>query len=131
MNYTKNMWDNWKDFRLEEESDDLTKLFEEFQKKGIEEFSAYGTTFSSKEAQQQVESDVKVMGKIFNKASQKSIKIMLDGVKGGRYDAMDLIRGIKSGPVRDTSVGVREMLSVLWNKIDNRFRKYLGGKKRK
>ena len=62
MNYTKNMWDNWKDFRLDEESDDLTKLFEEFQKKGIEEFSAYGTTFSSKEAQQQVDENKEVNG---------------------------------------------------------------------
>ena len=125
------MWDSWKDFRLDEESDNLTKLFEEFQKNGIEEFSAYGTTFSSKEAQQQVESDVKAMGKIFNKASQQSIKIMLDGVKGGRYDAMDLIRGIKTGPAGDTSMGVRDMLGVLWTKVDKRFRSYLGGKKRR
>jgi hypothetical protein len=131
MNYTKNMWDNWKDFRLDEESDDLTKLFEEFQKKGIEEFSAYGTTFSNPEAQKFVENDIKEMGKIFNKSSQRAIAIMLSGVKNGKYDAMDLIRGIKQGNVRDTSMGVREMLQVLWNKVEKRFRKYLGGKKRK
>ena len=44
MNYTKNMWDTWKDWRIEEQSEDLIKLFEEFQKAGIEEFSAHGQT---------------------------------------------------------------------------------------
>ena len=43
------MWDTWKDWRLDEESEDLTKLFEEFQKAGIEEFSAYGKKYSSPE----------------------------------------------------------------------------------
>ena len=131
MNYTKNMWNTWKDFRLDEESDDLTKLFEEFQKVGIDEFSAYGTTFSNPEAQKLVEKDIQEMGKIFNKSSQRAIAMMLSGVKNGKYDAMDLIRGIKQGKVRDTSKGVREMLQVLWNKVEKRFRKYLGGKKRK
>ena len=87
--------------------------------------------YSSPEAQQMVEKDIQKMSKILGKASQQSIKTMMDGVKGGRYDAMDLIRGIKEGNIRDTSMGVREMLQVLWNKVDNRFRKYLGGRKRK
>jgi hypothetical protein len=69
------------------------------------------------------------MGQIFNKTSQRAIAIMLSGVKGGKYDAMDLIRGIKQGDVRDTSHGVRDMLQVLWNKVEKRFRKYLGGRK--
>ena len=131
MNYTKNMWNTWKDFRLDEESNDLTKLFEEFQKAGIDEFSAYGTTFSNPESQKFVEKDIQEMGKIFNKSSQRAIAMMLSGVKNGKYDAMDLIRGIKQGKVRDTSKGVREMLQVLWNKVENRFRKYLSGKKRR
>ena len=131
MNYTKNMWNTWKDFRLDEESDDLTKLFEEFQKVGIDEFSAYGSTYSNPEAQKLVEKDIQEMGKIFNKSSQRAIAMMLSGVKNGKYDAMDLIRGIKQGKVRDTSKGVREMLQVLWNKVENRFRKYLRGKKRR
>ena len=131
MKYTKNMWDTWKGFRLEEESNDLTKLFEEFQKVGIDEFSSYGATYSNPEAQKLVEKDIQEMGKIFNKSSQKAIAIMLSGVKNGKYDAMDLIRGIKQGNVRDTSMGVRDMLQVLWNKVEKRFRKYLGGKKRR
>ena len=131
MNYTKNMWDTWKDWRLDEQSDDLTKLFEEFQKAGIDEFSAHGTAYSNPESQKFVEKDIKEMGKIFNKSSQRAIAMMLSGVKNGKYDAMDLIRGIKQGKVRDTSKGVREMLQVLWNKVENRFRKYLRGKKRR
>ncbi len=131
MNYTKDMWDIWKGFRLDEESEDLTKLFEEFKKAGVDEFSAYGTTFSNPEAQKFVEKDIQEMGKIFNKSSQRAIAMMLSGVKNGKYDAMDLIRGIKQGNVRDTSTGVREMLQVLWNKVEKRFRKYLGGKKRR
>ena len=54
---------------------------------------------------------------------------MLSGVKGGKYDAMDLIRGIKTGPAGSTSTGVKDMIQVLWNKVDKRFRKYLGGRK--
>ena len=131
MNYTKDMWDIWKGFRLDEESEDLTKLFEEFKKAGVDEFSAYGTTFSNPEAQKFVEKDIQEMGKSFNKSSQRAIAMMLSGVKNGKYDAMDLIRGIKQGNVRDTSMGVREMLQVLWNKVEKRFRKYLGGKKRR
>ena len=129
MNYTKNMWDTWKDFRLDEQSDDLTKLFEEFQKAGIDEFSAYGKSYSSGEAEKHVQQDVQEMGKIFNKSSQRAIAIMLSGVKNNKYDAMDLIRGIKQGNIRDTSSGVRDMLQVLWNKVEKRFRNYLGGRK--
>ena len=56
---------------------------------------------------------------------------MLSGVKAGKYDPMDLIRGIKEGFSGDTSSGVRSMLQVLWRKVEKRFRKYLGGKKRR
>ena len=131
MNYTKNMWNQWTEWRLDEESDDLKKLFEEFQKAGIDEFSAYGSTYSNPESKKMVQQDIQEMGKIFNKSSQRAIAMMLSGVKNGKYDAMDLIRGIKQGNVRDTSKGVREMLQVLWSKVEKRFRKYLGGKKRK
>ena len=130
MNYTKNMWDTWKDWRLDEQSDDLTKLFEEFQKAGIDEFSAYGKTYSSGEAEKHVQQDVQEMGKIFNKSSQRAIAIMLSGVKNNKYDAMDLIRGLSTGKIH-TSTGVGDMLKILWSKVEKRFRKYLGGKKRR
>ena len=66
-----------------------------------------------------------------DKSSQRAIAIMLSGVNDGKYDAMDLNVGIKQGNVRETRMGVRDMLQVLWNKVEKRFRKYLGGKKRR
>ena len=75
--------------------------------------------YSSPEAQQMVEKDiVKQMSKILGKASQQSIKTMMDGVKGKRYDAFDLQQSYyQSGPVRDTSTGERDFMRVLWNKV--------------
>ncbi len=87
--YTKDMWSQWKDYRVGEVNDELTQLLEIFEKKGITEFTTYGPGYSNPEAKKFVEQDVKQMGKHINKASQQSIKIMLDGVKSGKYDAMD------------------------------------------
>ena len=55
--------------------------------------------FSSPEAQQILNHDIKKMSGILGKASQQIIKMMMDGVKGGRYDAMDIVRGIETGPL--------------------------------
>ena len=128
------MWAQWKDFRLGEDYDKpdvLEQLITEFVKQGVDEkFTAHGMPFSNREAQKNVELDIKQMGKIFNKSSQRAIAIMLSGVKNNKYDAMDLIRGLSMGKI-NTSHGVPDMLRVLWRKVENRFRKYLGGKKRR
>lgn len=80
--------------------------------------------YSSPEAKQMVEKDIQKMSKILGKASQQSIKTMMDGVKGKRYDAMDIQRAIMSGKIRDTHTGEREFLRVLWNKVRDGFRRY-------
>ena len=80
--------------------------------------------YSSPEAQKMVEKDIVGMSKILGKASQMSIKKMMDGVKSGKYDAFDLQRAIMSGPVRDTSTGERDFMRVLWNKVRDGFRRY-------
>jgi len=80
--------------------------------------------YSSPEAQQMVEKDIQKMSKILGKASQQSIKTMMDGVKGKRYDAMDIQRAIMSGNIRDTHTGERDFLRVLWNKVRDGFRRY-------
>ena len=80
--------------------------------------------YSSPEAQKMAEKDIIGMSKILGKASQMSIKKMMDGVKSGKYDAFDLQRAIMSGPVRDTSTGERDFMRVLWNKVRNGFRRY-------
>jgi hypothetical protein len=80
--------------------------------------------FSSSEAQDMVEKDIQKMSKILGKASQQSIKTMMDGVKGKRYDAFDIQRAIMSGNIRDTHTGERDFLRVLWNKVRDGFRRY-------
>ena len=145
------MWAQWKDFRLDEdyeEPDVMEQLCEALDEAGFQiggggsartgygshsDMKVHGAKYSNKEAQRFAEDDVKKMGKELNKASQKSISIMLGSVKNGKYDAMDMIRAIKSGgrTAGDTSAGVPEMLKVLWAKVEKRFRKYLGGKKRR
>ena len=123
---------NWDD---EDDDDEILGGLLDKRKKRVKRFgeAPMGTQlkYSTPEAKTFVEKDVRQMGKLLNKATQQSIKVMLSGVKSGKYDAMDLIRGIKEGPAVDTSVGVRSMLQVLWGKVEKRFRQYLGGKKRR
>ena len=80
--------------------------------------------YSSPEAQKMAEKDIIGMSKILGKASQMSIKKMMDGVKSGKYDAFDLQRAIMSGPIRDTHTGERDFMRVLWNKVRSGFRRY-------
>ena len=80
--------------------------------------------YSSPEAQKMAEKDIIAMSKILGKASQQSIKKMMDGVKSGKYDAFDLQRAIMSGPIRDTHTGERDFMRVLWNKVRSGFRRY-------
>jgi hypothetical protein len=80
--------------------------------------------FSSPEAKQHVDKDLVLMSKYLGKASQQVIKTMMDGVKGGKYDAMDLARGIQSGPVKRTHYGEADFIQQLWNKVKSGFRRY-------
>ena len=80
--------------------------------------------WSSTEARDQVESDMKRITKILGKASQQTVKIMMDGVKGGRYDAMDLSKSIQTGPANLVHTGEKEFMRVLWTKVRDGFRRY-------
>ena len=91
-----------------------------FGEKKIDESPA----FSSPEAKQHVDKDLVLMSKYLGKASQQVIKTMMDGVKGGKYDAMDLARGIQSGPVKRTHYGEADFIQQLWNKVKSGFRRY-------
>ena len=61
MNYTKNMWDTWKDFRLDETpEDELTELIKEFIKQGVDNLDEVTLPhFSSPEAKEQIDRDMK------------------------------------------------------------------------
>jgi hypothetical protein len=80
--------------------------------------------FSSQEARSHINSDIKDMSKLLGKTSQKVIKIMMDGVKGGKYTAMDISRGIKEGPAQRTHFGEMTFIQSLWTKMREKFRKY-------
>ena len=90
----------------------------------LDEFSAHPKAYSSPEAKQQVDRDLNVMSNILGKASQKVIKTMMDGVKGGRYDALDLVRGLNQGNVKRTHYGEEDFIKQLWHKVRNKFRRY-------
>ena len=94
-----------------------------------EDFWETPPNFSNPEAKLHLDSDIKKMSKILGKASHQIIKIMMDGVKGGKYDALDIQRGIKVGPINRTHEGERPFISMLWNKVRDGFRRYSKNKK--
>ena len=97
-----------------------------------EDFDAKPANWSSPEARKQMDNDVVKMSKILGKASQQVIKVMMDGVKGGKYDAMDIQRGIETGNLNRTHEGERPFMKMLWRKVRNGFRRYMPkGKLRK
>ena len=81
--------------------------------------------FSSIEARRLAEKDVMKIGKIIGKASAQSIKVMMDGVKSGGYDALDLQRSIMSGPAKRAGTGQIELMRTLWNRVRDGFRRYM------
>ena len=85
--------------------------------------------WSSQEARLHLDKDIGDMSKILGKASQQIIKIMMDGVKGSRYDAMDIQRGIETGPMNRTHEGERPFMKMLWRKVREGFRRYSPNKK--
>ena len=88
--------------------------------------------YSSNEAKLHIDADIKKMSKFLGKASQECIRIMMDGVKAGKYDALDIQRGIKFGAFNRTHEGERPFMSMLWRKVRKGFRRYMPkGKLRK
>ena len=80
--------------------------------------------FSTQEARLHINADVKDMSKLLGKTSQQIIKIMMDGVKRGKYTAMDIQRGLKEGPAGRTHFGEMTFIRSLWIKMREKFRKY-------
>ena len=89
-----------------------------------EDFWATPPKFSNPEAKLHLDADIKKMSKILGKSSHQIIKIMMDGVKGGRYDALDIQRGIQTGSMNRTHTGERPFMQMLWRKVRDGFRRY-------
>ena len=97
-----------------------------------EDFWALPAEWSSQEARLHLDKDIKDMSKILGKASQQVIKVMMDGVKSKRYDPLDIVRGIETGPWNRTHKGERTFMKMLWRKVRDGFRRYMPkGKLRK
>ena len=90
----------------------------------IEEDLDTPAKYSNPEAKLHLDADVKKMSQHLGKASQQCIKIMMDGVKGGRYDALDIQRGIEFGPWNRTHEGERPFMKMLWRKVRSGVRRY-------
>ena len=100
--------------------DDIREIIRE----EIKFISEAPPAWSSQEAKLHLDADIKKMSGILGKASHQIIKMMMDGVKGSRYDAMDIQRGIETGPMNRTHEGERPFMKMLWRKIRNEFRRY-------
>jgi len=88
--------------------------------------------YSNPESKLHIDADITKMSKVLGKASQQVIKIMMDGVKDQRYDALDIQRGIEFGPMNRTHEGERPFMKMLWRKVRSGFRRYMPkGKLRK
>ena len=94
-----------------------------------EDFWALPADWSSSEARLHMDADVKKMSKVLGKASQQVIKVMMNGVKGGKYDALDIVRGIETGPWDRTHEGERTFMKMLWRKVRDGFRRYTKDRK--
>ncbi len=96
-----------------------------------EDFWATPAPYSSQEAKLHLDMDIKKMSKHLGKASQQVIKIMMNGVKGNRYDALDIQRGLQHGPATRTHHGEAEFIQMLWRKVRDGFRRYSPDRKLK
>ena len=115
----------WVQGKLTKSMDYLQSVFNYYDgKDGLDEISMKMKPFSSSEAKQHINQDIKKMSKFLGKASQQSIKLMMNGVKGGKYTAMDISRGLKEGPASRTHFGELGFLQQLWNKVRDGFRRY-------
>ena len=131
-----------KDILLENPSDyvdkdidkiDLLRRKKKYDSTSVNEDMDYvPAKFSNPEEKSHMGADVKKMSSVLGKASQQVIKIMMDGVKSGKYDALDIIRGIETGNLNRTHEGERPFIKMLWRKVRNGFRRYMPkGKLRK
>ena len=97
------------------------------QKKKLNEMA-----YSSPKAQAAIHKDLKVFSDLLGKVSQRLIKGMIDGVKGGNYDAMDIQVALQQYGVSSAHGYEVDFISSLWLKMRDKFRKYIpGGKLRR
>ena len=89
--------------------------------------------YSSKEAKQVIDKELKDWAKGLRKVQGKVVKSWMQKAKSGVIDYFDLVRGLKTGDIRRAHPYETNFLFALLNKdrIIDRFRSYYGGKKGK
>lgn len=89
--------------------------------------------FSSKEAKNIIDKELKDWAKKLRKVQGKVVKSWMQKAKAGHIDYFDLVRGFKTGDARRAHSYETDFLFALLNKdkIIDRFRSYFGGKKGK
>ena len=87
--------------------------------------------FSSKEAKSIMDKETKRYSKTLKKATHTIIGDMLKLVKSGKVDYFDVMRGVSIGPVGRIDPHESEFIQAVLhkNKVEDRFRSYLKGKK--
>jgi hypothetical protein len=88
--------------------------------------------YSSSQAGQSAQSAVKQYAGILGKASQQIINGMMDGVKKGQFQPLDIQVALKKNRPSQAHGYEAEFISSLWLKMRDKFRKYIpGGKLRR
>ena len=97
--------------------------------KGLTDYQGY----SSKEAKQVIDKELKDWAKGLRKVQGKVVKSWMQKAKSGVIDYFDLVRGLQTGDIRRAHPYETKFLMALLNKdrIIDRFRSYYGGKKGK
>ena len=87
--------------------------------------------FSSKEAKNIIDGQLKQMAQDLRKVQGRVIKTWMQGAKSGAIDFFDIIRGLKTGDIRRAHpYEVDFLVKVLTrDRIVDRFRSYFKGKK--
>ena len=89
--------------------------------------------FSSKEAKNVIDKELKMWAKDLRKVQYRVIKSWMSKAKAGVIDYFDLVRGMQTGDIARAKPFETKFLMAILNrdKIMDRFRKYYGGKKGK
>lgn len=110
---------------------DIGKHHDPYKKSSGKGMKAFGPGYSSKEAKSIMEKSIKDYVTILRKAEYKIIKDWLNKAKAGMIDYFDVSTILRSGDVKRAHIEELEFLRkvLLKNKVEDRFRSYLKGKK--
>ena len=88
--------------------------------------------FSSTDAMKNIQHDIQLWSKQLGKVSHQVVKGMMNGVKQGQYDPLDISSALQSERSKMTQPFQADFIKSLWLIVRDKFRKYIpGGKLRR